>query len=160
MSGRGGTTGRAAGCPARVGRGAVLSGIDGAPGVSTAGGADVRADAGGNGGSGADGAGGIPEGSGCRGPESIWPGRGAAGATGRAGTGPVRNGGCMGELPPEESGGRIGDGLPRGGSSASIEAAPLSETGAGAGASATGAAAGFAGGAGGSCTAGGAAGSS
>lgn len=61
---------------------------------------------------------GIPDGNGWRGPERIWPGRGADG-TGRAGTVPVRKGGCSGALgPPVDSGGRIGAGLLRTGSSA------------------------------------------
>lgn len=128
MSGRGGTTGRAAGCPASGGRG---WGRKGAPGVGAGVGVPgVAACA-----AGADGvgraigcagnvteAGGIGEedawggGSGCRGPDKIWPGRGVIG-TGRAGTGPVRSGGWIGEAPPAESGGLNGAGLLRTGSS-------------------------------------------
>lgn len=50
---------------------------------------------------------GVAGGIGCRGPDRIWPGRGAG--TGRAGTGPVRKGGWIGDA-PEESGGRNGAG--------------------------------------------------
>jgi hypothetical protein len=155
MSGRGGTTGRAAGCPARFGRGCGRKGV---PGVGDAKGADdslgdngagagacgiLRAtgcagsvtDAGGIG---ADGVGG--EGKGCRGPDRIWPGRGVG--TGRAGTGPVRNGGCSGAAPPADNGGLKGAGLLRSGSSSGVTAASCAgaavETGAGASNSGTG----------------------
>src|SRR5579863_6884552 len=125
ISGRGGTTGRAAGCPARFGRGCGRKGV---PGVGLASGAEdsaaggtVRAtgcagkvtDAGGIG------AAGVAAGKGCRGPDKIWPGRGVG--TGRAGTGPVRNGGCKGAvLPPADSGGLKGAGLLRSGSSTGV----------------------------------------
>jgi hypothetical protein len=60
--------GRAAGWPARFGRGAVRNGMDGeGPGVSTAGGAEAREGWGICG----IGAAGIPDGRGWRGPESI-----------------------------------------------------------------------------------------
>jgi hypothetical protein len=96
--------GRAAGWPAKFGRaGEDRSGIDGAgvpgvgPGVATevgsAGGAATRALGCGATGPGEGcGGGGVDAGMGCRGPERIWPGRGAAG-TGLAGTAPVRKGG-------------------------------------------------------------------
>jgi len=58
---------------------------------------------------------GAPAGIGCRGPDKIWPGRGAG--TGRAGMGPVRNGGCSGAVPPAAKGGLKGAGLLRSGSS-------------------------------------------
>jgi len=61
------------------------------------------------------GAAGPGDGKGCRGPDKIWPGRGVG--TGRAGTGPVRNGGCSGATPPAESGGLKGAGLLRSASS-------------------------------------------
>ena len=61
------------------------------------------------------GAAGVGGGKGCRGPDKIWPGRGVG--TGRAGTGPVRNGGCSGAAPPADSGGLKGAGLLRSGSS-------------------------------------------
>jgi hypothetical protein len=123
ISGRGGTMGRAAGCPARFGRGCGRRGVPGvgeargAAVVSLAGGGAVRAtgcagsvtDAGGMG---AEGVGG---GKGCRGPDKICPGRGVG--TGRAGTGPVRNGGCRGAVPLADNGGLKGAGLLRSGSS-------------------------------------------
>jgi hypothetical protein len=61
------------------------------------------------------GAAGVGAGNGCRGPDKICPGRGVG--TGRAGTGPVRNGGCSGAAPPADSGGLKGAGLLRSGSS-------------------------------------------
>lgn len=106
ISGRGGTTGRAVGCPASAGRG---WGRKGVPGVGVDAGVDAAVDdgpaasAGGAGvgrgtgcagrvmEAGGMGAAGVASGIGCRGPDRIWPGRGAG--TGRAGTGPVRNGG-------------------------------------------------------------------
>ncbi len=126
-SGRGGTIGRAAGCPAKFGRaGEDRRGMDGAgPGVAggaggpgdgawvaigdvSAGGAAARAlGCGGAAGPGEGCGGGADAGMGCRGPERIWPGRGAAG-TGRAGIAPVRNGGWIGALPPLNNGGRNG----------------------------------------------------
>jgi hypothetical protein len=90
-SGRGGTIGRAAGCPARPGR-AIGVRAAGAPGDGMAGegatGAVERAVAGGvpvtiRTGS----AGRMPAGRGCLGPDKIWPGRGADGmARGGGGT--------------------------------------------------------------------------
>lgn len=123
ISGRGGTIGRAAGCPARFGRGCGRKGV---PGVGLANGAEASLGAGGgatratgragsvidDGGMDAEGPG---AGKGCRGPDKIWPGRGVG--TGRAGTGPVRNGGCSGAAPPADKGGRSGAGLLRSGSS-------------------------------------------
>ena len=156
MSGRGGTIGRAAGCPARFGRGCGRKGV---PGVGDARGADawgadgsdaavslgdreaggpVRAtgacgsvtDAGGNGAA-------IPgDGIGCRGPDKIWPGRGVG--TGRAGIGPVRNGGCSGATPPADSGGLKGAGLLRSGSSTVLTGASCAGVVAGACTSRTG----------------------
>jgi hypothetical protein len=98
-SGRGGTMGRTAGCPARPGRVGVRRPGAGPPATGEAGGcmigvADRAAGA-------ADGplatrigsAGRTPPGSGCLGPDKIWPGRGAAGmglggcGTGAEGTG-------------------------------------------------------------------------
>ncbi len=126
MSGRGGTTGRTAGCPARFGRGCGRKGV---PGVGLASGADASLGAAGawgmlratgwaesvtEAGSGI-GAAGVGDGRGCRGPDNIWPGRGVG--TGRAGTGPVRIGGCSGAAPPGNNGGLKGAGLLRGGSS-------------------------------------------
>ena len=58
-------------------------------------------------------------GMGCRGPDKIWPGRGVG--TGRAGTGPVRKGGCIGAEPPVDKGGLIGKGLVRSGSSTAAD---------------------------------------
>jgi len=136
-SGRGGTTGRAAGCPARFGRiccrsGTLGAGADGLGLVSTTAGLCGA----GRGIAGTCGAGlGMPgaadattgvgavgatdAGRGCRGPDRICPGRGdgGAGGTGLAGIAPPRMGGWIGG-PPVDSGGRIGDGLTRGGSSA------------------------------------------
>ena len=132
MSGRGGTTGRAAGCPAKFGRGcgrkgvpgigiapgagmdgdadSVVAGLLGAAGAARAtGGAGIVMDAGGIGEAG------VAGGMGCRGPDKICPGRGAG--TGRAGMGPVRNGGCKGAAPPAAKGGLKGAGLLRSGSS-------------------------------------------
>src|ERR1700682_5391526 len=110
-SGRGGTTGRAAGWPAKLGRPGDRRGIEGGggPGVVSAGGAMLRAAGGATGPGVGDGGGGVDAGKGCRGPERIWPGRGGGGA-GLAGTGPVRIGGCRGALPPLDKGGRNGAG--------------------------------------------------
>jgi len=128
--------GRAAGWPAKFGRaGEDRSGIDGAgapavgpgvaAGVSSAGGAAARALACGATGPGEGcGGGGVDAGMGCRGPERIWPGRGAAG-TGLAGTAPVRKGGWIGALPPLDKGGRNGEGLLRGSSVVVAEAPSL-----------------------------------
>jgi hypothetical protein len=135
MSGRGGTTGRAAGWPARFGRGWGRKGVPGvgiAPGAGMAGAAnslagDAAAGGGvaaavratGGAGIGMDAVGAGPAvaagGMGCRGPDKIWPGRGDG--TGRAGTGPVRSGGCSGAAPPAARGGLKGAGLLRSGSS-------------------------------------------
>jgi hypothetical protein len=68
------------------------------------------------------GAAGPGDGKGCRGPDKIWPGRGVG--TGRAGTGPVRNGGCSGATPPAESGGLKGAGLLRSASSVGAPGEP------------------------------------
>jgi hypothetical protein len=119
-SGRGGTTGRAAGWPASVGRAEDRSGREGgAPGVGeigSDGGAAARAIGCGATGPGVGGGGGgVDAGIGCRGPERIWPGRGAAG-TGLAGTALLRNGGWIGALTPLDKGGRNGAGLLRGSS--------------------------------------------
>src|SRR5271170_1530062 len=114
MSGRGGTTGRAAGCPARFGRGCGRNGVPGVGDVNGAadslgdeGAAGCAARATGWAGSvmdaGGRGAAGVAAGKGCRGPDKICPGRGVG--TGRAGTGPVRNGGCSGGAPPADNGG-------------------------------------------------------
>jgi hypothetical protein len=137
MSGRGGTTGRAAGWPARFGRGCGRKGVPGvgmaaAPGAGIAGAADslaggvagaVRAT--GAAGIGMDAVGAGPGvaagGMGCRGPDKIWPGRGAG--TGRAGMGPVRSGGCSGAAPPAARGGLKGAGLLRSGSSTMVTVA-------------------------------------
>lgn len=109
--------GRTAGCPARFGR---CCGRSGVPGVGAARGAAVSLGGGAaratgcagsvtdTGGMGAAEAG---AGKGCRGPDRIWPGRGVG--TGRAGTGPERNGGCSGATPPADSGGLKGAGLLR-----------------------------------------------
>lgn len=129
MSARGGTTGRAAGWPARFGLGvAGRKGMEGAgpPGASTAGGAAARAE----GAAGLSGAAGGPGGIGWRGPVRICPGRGDGGA-GRAGTPPVRTGGCRGALPPVAKGGRMGAGLERDGSSTAADD-PFSDAAAGA----------------------------
>jgi len=128
MSARGGTTGRAAGWPAKLGLGAAgRKCMEGAgPGVSTAGGAEARAECIGAPGGG----GGGPAGIGWRGPVRIWPGRGDGGA-GRAGTPPVRTGGCRGALPPADKGGRMGAGLARCGSSTAADD-PFSDAAAGA----------------------------
>jgi hypothetical protein len=67
------------------------------------------------------GAAGVAAGMGCRGPDKIWPGRGAG--TGRAGTGPVRSGGCSGAVPPADRGGLKGAGLLRSGSSTVVTVA-------------------------------------
>jgi len=67
------------------------------------------------------GAAGVAAGMGCRGPDKIWPGRGAG--TGRAGIGPVRNGGCSGAMPPADRGGLKGAGLLRSGSSTVVTVA-------------------------------------
>jgi hypothetical protein len=178
MSGRGGTIGRAAGCPARFGRGCGRKGV---PGVGDARGADAwGADAGDADACGAEagdadaslgddgargavratgwavivtdaggrGTAGVGAGRGCRGPDKIWPGRGVG--TGRAGTGPVRNGGCSGAVPPADNGGLKGAGLLRSGSSVELPgvltgvvtgascAAPAVEADAGASTSGTG----------------------
>jgi hypothetical protein len=133
MSGRGGTTGRAAGCPARLGRGCGRRGV---PGVGDANGAaDSLGGAGACGvaratgcagsvtDAGGMGAAGVAGGKGCRGPDKICPGRGVG--TGRAGTGPVRNGGCSGAVaPPANRGGLKGAGLLRSGSSTVLRGAP------------------------------------
>ncbi len=81
-SGRGGTIGRAAGCPARPGRDIGVRAV-GVPGDGMAGdcamGVD-RAVAGGAPVTTRTGSGGrIPAGRGCLGPDRIWPGRGGAG---------------------------------------------------------------------------------
>jgi len=115
MSARGGTTGRAAGWPAKLGRdgGCDRRGMDGAgvpgvaEGVASAAGAATRARGGMAGPGVGSGGGGVDAGRGCRGPERICPGRGGGGA-GRAGIGPVRKGGWMGALPPLDNGGRNG----------------------------------------------------
>ena len=72
---------------------------------------------------------GVGGGSGCRGPDKICPGRGVG--TGRAGTGPVRNGGCSGAAPPAPIGGLRGAGLLRGGSSIGLTAGLAGELAAG-----------------------------
>jgi hypothetical protein len=77
--------------------------------VRATGGAGIVMDAGGMG------AAGVAGGMGCRGPDRICPGRGDG--TGRAGMGPVRNGGCSGAAPPAAKGGLKGAGLLRSGSS-------------------------------------------
>jgi hypothetical protein len=142
ISGRGGTTGRAAGCPARFGRGCGRKGV---PGVGLANGADDSAGGGAvratgcagkvtdAGGIGVDGVGG---GKGCRGPDKIWPGRGVG--TGRAGTGPVRMGGCSGAAPLADNGGLKGAGLLRSGSSTVLTGASCAGVVAGACTSRTG----------------------
>jgi len=140
MSGRGGTIGRAAGCPARFGRGCGRKGVPGVGEARGADGAGADASLGDNGTGGAVratgwagwageaaaaggiGAAGVGDGKGCRGPDKIWPGRGVG--TGRAGTGPVRNGGCSGAAPPADSGGLKGAGLPRSGSSTGLPGEP------------------------------------
>ncbi len=80
------------------------------------------------------GAAGVGDGNGCRGPDKICPGRGVG--TGRAGTGPVRNGGCSGATPPARRGGLKGAGLLRSGSSVGVTGAscagPAVEAGKGA----------------------------
>lgn len=145
MSGRGGTMGRAAGCPARfglaggrkglppptgaAGPGATVApGAMGLAGVNPAGAGPVSdgpgrsvgilgtavAAASGMGGRGAPGAGGgafgnspTSAGSGCRGPESIWPGRGPG--TGLAAMADPRiTVGASGAACPVESGGLKG----------------------------------------------------
>ena len=134
MSGRGGTTGRMAGWPARLGRGCGRKGV---PGVGLVNGAELSLGAAGAAGvagavratgwagtlTGACGMGaaGVATGKGCRGPDNIWPGRGVG--TGRAGTGPVRNGGCRGAAPPADNGGLKGAGLLRSGSSVGVTGA-------------------------------------
>ena len=138
MSGRGGTTGRAAGWPAKPGRAGVLSGKVGGAGAA---GVEAAAAAGAGVGGAAARATGTPgaAGSGWRGPERICPGRGAGG-TGLAGIGVVRRGGCMGALPPAARGGRIGAGFGRSDSSTpAVEAAPSLGTPPGASAAANGA---------------------
>jgi hypothetical protein len=118
--------GRAAGCPARFGRGCGRKGV---PGVGLASGAEASLGGAGACGmlratgwagcataaGGGIGAAGVGDGRGCRGPDNICPGRGVG--TGRAGTGPVRIGGCSGAVPPGNNGGLKGAGLLRGGSS-------------------------------------------
>ncbi len=86
--------------------------------VRATGAAGIGIDAGGMG------AAGVAGGMGCRGPDKIWPGRGAG--TGRAGMGPVRNGGCSGAAPPAARGGLKGAGLLRSGSS-TVETVASSE---------------------------------
>jgi hypothetical protein len=144
MSGRGGTTGRAAGCPASVGRGCGRRGVPGA--AAEGGGGAVKEDGGGaaarlggfagkagvGGGMGAADPTAGGGGKGWRGPDKIWPGRGGGG-TGRAGIGPDRKGGCTGA--PAARGGRKGAGLERESSSAAAAGIWLSPgcTGAGSG---------------------------
>ncbi len=127
-SGRGGTTGRACGCPARFGLAGGRSGpppprlagagVPGAgPGAMVALGATREGVRGGGGATGAPGRGGAGVsgimrgastkfgGKGCRGPEIICPGFGAGGA-GRAGVGAPRlaTGGISGPPPPPRGG--------------------------------------------------------